>query len=280
MNKFNRNNIARFSFSEAVSERIAYLKIIKVQAGKQLQKAPKGKISVVRQGQNGRFKYYNRENSSDKYGKYLNKSDMQLCQNLAQKKYNEMILAAIEDEIAQLERIVSICHKDSVIDTYSELNPGLSRMVSPYNIDDRTLERIWLEQPYESLGFNEADESEFYSDRGERMRSKSEVLIANALLRKGIAYKYECPLELSNGKRRYPDFTILCTRMRKIYYWEHLGKIGDADYAENNLKKMCEYMKNGLVLGGNLIMTCESASIPLGTREINQVIDSVFGNKI
>ena len=38
-----------------------------------------------------------------------------------------------------------------------------------------------------------------------------------------IPYKYECPLQLSNGMIIYPDFTVLDVKRRKVWYWEHRG---------------------------------------------------------
>lgn len=37
------------------------------------------------------------------------------------------------------------------------------------------------------------------TDKGERVKSKSELTIANALYRSKIPYKYECPIILHNG---------------------------------------------------------------------------------
>ena len=46
--------------------------------------------------------------------------------------------------------------------------------------------------------------------RGDLVRSKSEVIIANELLAQGVdRYEYEAALTLPNGQTRYPDFTIV-----------------------------------------------------------------------
>ena len=46
------------------------------------------------------------------------------------------------------------------------------------------------------------------TERGELVRSKSELLIANKLHSMGIEYGYEQPLNIGEGRFRYPDFTI------------------------------------------------------------------------
>jgi hypothetical protein len=46
------------------------------------------------------------------------------------------------------------------------------------------------------------------TDRGEMVRSKSELLIANKLHERRIDYVYEQPLSVSQSRTRVPDFTI------------------------------------------------------------------------
>ena len=146
----------------------------------------------------------------------------------------------------------------------------------PINVDDKSFAEIWMSESYDGMKFEEQDITQYFSQRGERMRSKSEVLIANSLLNNGIPYKYEYPLQLSNGKIRYPDFTVLNLKARKITYWEHLGKMGDIDYISYTLKKLEEYRKDGIVLGDNLVITMESGSVPLSTKDIDKIIECVF----
>ena len=96
----------------------------------------------------------------------------------------------------------------------------------------------------------------------EKVRSKSEALIADRLFNAGIPYRYEQRLEfdsdvpgLEDMHAYYPDFTILDKRTRKIIYWEHLGKLGDPSYCRDNLTKLHDYMRHGIIQGKNLILT-------------------------
>lgn len=47
------------------------------------------------------------------------------------------------------------------------------------------------------------------TERGELVRSKSELVIADKLHARSVDYAYEQPLTLSNGRTKYPDFTIV-----------------------------------------------------------------------
>ena len=126
--------------------------------------------------------------------------------------------------------------------------------------------------------FAEDDETEFYTDNGERVRSKSEVLIANAMKKHGIPYKYECPIVLKGIGKIHPDFTALNIRRRKIYYWEHLGKMDDPDYARKNTFRLNMYEKNGLFHGDSLITTRETSTLPLDTKLLDRMIDHYLLN--
>ncbi|MCW1938930.1 hypothetical protein OMD49_00765 [Bacillus anthracis] len=71
------------------------------------------------------------------------------------------------------------------------------------------------------LGVNKWDLNKIYvTQKGERVRSKSEVIIANMLFASGIEYEYEKEIITSNGKKICPDFTLY--KNDRIYYLEHV----------------------------------------------------------
>ena len=70
------------------------------------------------------------------------------------------------------------------------------------------------------------DDTEFYSNNGVRVRSKSELIIANLLEQYDVPYKYEMPLSLDENGIVRPDFIALNVRLRSEYVWEHLGMSG------------------------------------------------------
>ena len=67
------------------------------------------------------------------------------------------------------------------------------------------------------------------TSNGIAVRSKSELLIAEALLSAGVSFEYEKPLSLG-GITRYPDFTIEDDVSGRTLYWEHLGMLDRPDY--------------------------------------------------
>jgi len=74
------------------------------------------------------------------------------------------------------------------------------------------------------------------TSKGLAVRSKSELIIAEALASVGIAFEYEKPLCLG-GSTRYPDFTIDDEISGRTVFWEHLGLIEREDYRRGWEKK-------------------------------------------
>ena len=113
---------------------------------------------------------------------------------------------------------------------------------------------------------------QIFTYQGERVRSKSEKIIADALYRKQVAYKYECPLIINGLGKVYPDFTILNVQQRKEIYWEHFGMMDNTAYCEKAVYKINCYQKAGFYIGEQLILTFETAKNPLDTELVEHLI--------
>ncbi len=61
------------------------------------------------------------------------------------------------------------------------------------------------------------------------VRSKSEVIVADALHELKLPYRYEAPLAFPGELPRHPDFTIARPGKPPVY-WEHLGRLDLAGY--------------------------------------------------
>ena len=96
-----------------------------------------------------------------------------------------------------------------------------------------------------------------------RVRSKSEVIIANMLSERGIYFEYETPLYASDGSMYLPDFTV--TFRGEKYYWEHLGLLDRPDYAAHWRKKEEWYNKH---FPGKLLTTSEGHDLSIEAKRI------------
>ena len=104
---------------------------------------------------------------------------------------------------------------------------------------------------------------------GKMVRSKSEVLIADSLYDAKLEFKSEAALGLIN-RTVYPDFEILHPKTHKLIWWEHLGLVSDQEYVCENIEKIIEYGRAGIIPGKNLIITYETKEKPLTHEVINQ----------
>ena len=100
-------------------------------------------------------------------------------------------------------------------------------------------------------------------------------MIADRLFFRGVPYKYECPIKVGD-KIFHPDFTILRISDRKEIYYEHLGKMGDEDYAQTAVLRINKYVMNGFAVGDRLFTTMESYKAPLDLRVLDKMIESSF----
>jgi hypothetical protein len=120
------------------------------------------------------------------------------------------------------------------------------------------------------------------SSRGEFMRSKSEVIIANVLHAKGVNYVYEQPLVGSDGKTRYPDFTIEDADSGDTYYWEHCGMLQQEAYRKRWEHKLNWYRAQDILPreegGGNqgtLIITEDDPQGGIDSQHIYAIVQQL-----
>lgn len=121
------------------------------------------------------------------------------------------------------------------------------------------------------------------TERGDLVRSKSELTIADKLHTRRIEYAYEQPLILGEGRVRYPDFTITDSSRGVTFYWEHLGLLDDPGYRARWERKRDEYRKAGIIgwdegggEAGALIITRDDPGGALDSGRIAKLIEDVF----
>lgn len=230
-----------------------------------LKTAPEGKLRIVRNGKTRQ--YFLRSKSSDKIGIYLKRAQDSLAAALAQKDYNCRLVDELQAEVRTLSIFLNDYHPEHVDEIFRSLHFSRKPLVFPARLLDNDFVNCWKSVAYEKKEFEE-NMPEFYTANGERVRSKSEILIADTLRRYNIPYKYEYPILLDGLGTVYPDFICLNVRKHKQYVWEHFGMMSVSDYADCAVNRMEKYILAGYYPGENSIMTFETASHPLNTRII------------
>ena len=231
----------------------------------------------VTSSKKGTPQYYHIVDKGDTSGKYLSmKKDMAMIRSLAQKDYNKAILPKLKEQVAILDNGIFSCQSMKPTNIYSNLHPFRKKLLLPNAYDDVSYALVWEKVAYQAKPFKE-DSTEIYSERGERVRSKSEKMIADKLLMMGIPYRYEYPLKLNGFGTVYPDFTILDVSTNEIIYWEHFGRMDDLDYANKTIRKINQYARNGYSIGDKLLVTFETRQTLIYMRDVEKMLIQRLG---
>ncbi|MBR6537384.1 MAG: hypothetical protein IKT67_09315 [Lachnospiraceae bacterium] len=270
-----------------LEEELMQLKKIVENARKRLETAPLGRLRITRK-QYG-VEYYYKEHETNRKaereageesnhngnGRYMRKSELNLVKRLAQRDYDKLVVKRAEERIRAIECFREVYDKTCLKNLYRETNSYRKELITPVVISDEEFVKQWQAVEYKGKTFEE-DENIILTERGERVRSKSEKIIADKLYSLGIPYRYEYPLMLAGGVKVYPDFTILRMPMREEVYLEHFGMMDDPEYADTALYKLGTYEKNGIYLGVNLFLTYETGKKALNTKGLDGLVRKLF----
>lgn len=244
-----------------------------------LKGAPEG--GLTHQKKNGNVYYYHqtKKTGSREWKKtYIKKKERKLAAQLAQKEYLNDVKREVKEQIHALMQFISIYDEAALEQIYDDLPNERKELITPIVHSVKEKLKEWNEETYEP--YTAYSEYKIYeTDRGEMVRSKSEVIIANLLYqyRKHLDYKYERPLVLRDktGKEItiHPDFTIINKHTGKIYYYEHVGKLDEARYATDFVKKMELYTINNIMQGEELLITYEAAGAPLSVSNVRKNVE-------
>lgn len=252
-----------------LEERKTRLLQLKKEKTKALKSVPEGFLRVCRHGE--KTQYYHRKNPKDFNGVYIKEKDRKLARKLAQKDYDERVLKSAETELKAIEKYLSCVPAIPAEQIYENLHQGRQQLIRPVVESTQQYIQNWESVVYQGKTFD-IPAPEIYTEKGERVRSKSEVIIADSLYKEGIPYRYEYPLHLKGWGMVYPDFTLLHVGDRKEIYWEHFGMMDDPEYAEKAIEKIALYEQNGIFPGENLILTYETKKNPINRKVVQMLI--------
>ena len=260
-------------FKKSLEERSQFLANLEEEMMKRLKTAPKGTLRISRHRNTDQ--YYYREKRTDQRGKYIRKENQELAVRLAQKGYEEDLLKRAHQEHNAIDAFLKHFPGNGPERLYGELTDSRKMLVTPVLETDEMFVKRWKDCRYEGKEFPK-DFPELLTEKGERVRSKSEMIIANMLEGAHIPYRYEYPIRLKGMGKIYPDFTVLSLRLRREIYWEHLGMMDDPEYAEKAIRKITAYHMNNIYPGERLILTMETKTTPINVRQLKRIIAHYF----
>lgn len=253
---------------ETLLEERKKLSLFLREAEKRLEKAPEGKIRIVKHGKG--YQFYLRRHGRERSGTYMRASEREKAYSLIQKDYDLSIVKLAKEQKMIIDRFLKKYDPNKLKSLHASLNEVRKMHLHAFELSDDDYIQQWQSYEYVPKMIME-DTPRHFTSNGERVRSKSEVMIADSLKQVGIPYRYECPLEFRN-MTIHPDFTILRVSDRTELYWEHLGMMDDPDYCYKALLRIRQYEDHGIYPGINLILTMETAQIPINVAVIRNMI--------
>ncbi|MGN0423937.1 MAG: hypothetical protein ACI4FY_01350 [Acetatifactor sp.] len=240
-----------------------------------LKKAPRGCLFL--REKRGYLECYIRDGSKDCHtkGKYVRKKEMPLARKIVQRDYDETVLRRAEMRMKAIDTFLEKYAANDVKSVYEHTHPLRKKLLDHAFLTDDEYAFQWQSETYSGKAFFRED-AEIVTERGERVRSKSEKIIADKLYRLGIPYRYECPLLLDGELIIYPDFTILKKYTREVVYLEHFGRMDDPEYAEKTWRKLDTYSRNEIYPGIRLFFTYETSKKPLNTMTLDGFLRQLF----
>ncbi len=248
---------------------IEKLSNIIVSAESEISKMPKGTVQI-RKHKKG-YQFYLGSGHATGNGIYIPAKERQKAHALVQRRYLEQVLCVAKAQLRIIEQFIAVYDPKSLQKVYLKASPVRQGIIDPVDLPDDYYAEEWQRIEYEHKSFSE-DMPEHYTQKNERVRSKSEVMIANALNSAGIPYRYEYPVNIG-GRILHPDFMILRVSDRKELFWEHLGMMDDPDYLNRAIIRIREFEAAGIHIGDDLILTMETVRVPLNQAVINRTIN-------
>lgn len=206
---------------------------------------------------------------------YLKKKDMQTAKEIAQRDYDIKLLKNAKTRLQAIEIFLKKYKETCIKSIFQKMHPKRRELIDKIIISDEEYVKRWCEVAYKGKEFQDFD-NVIVTEKGERVRSKSEKIIADKLNILGIPYRYEYPVLLDGNIKLYPDFTILKMPERKEVYLEHFGMLDDINYMNTTILKLNTYEKNGIFLGVHLFFTYETSKKALNIRALDKMLKELF----
>jgi hypothetical protein len=261
------NNI---TMMEAEKKRLE-AQLAKEMADYSLSNYPDGRLKIKKDGKYRKLFWVNDKNGG--IGRtYIKKADIKVAQQLALKAYKESTIWTLKKQLQATNAYLRYYPQKSPDDLF-RFSEEFRRLLQPM-IPIRQDYKEWMEYKYER-STEHPERLIFPTMKGEKVRSKSEAMIADELYRRGIPYRYECRVDIG-GHTIYPDFSIMDAASGQLILWEHFGMMDDPKYVSKYLWKIRNYVLNGYIPQINLITTYETEARPLTLSGVVKVIEQFF----
>ena len=118
MTPIEKEYLSENTLRQNLAKRIGELEFILSDKSKALKTAPEGTLRIAKS--NATVQYYHRANTKDKTGKYILSKNRQLAKSLAQKEYDQSVMACVQSELILLNLMKKCTQKNTLQKQYLE----------------------------------------------------------------------------------------------------------------------------------------------------------------
>ena len=190
------------TIKQLIMNKLNKMEFYAIKARESLEDAPLGSLGISYS--KGKEQFYHRTERDQHKGKYIEKGNKKLVMELAQKHYDQIVVRTAETNIKNLKRILKLLPEKELEMIYDELSQDRKALVIPHIIPDEQYIEQWLNVKYTGKEFAQ-NTPMLITERGERVRSKTEKIIADKLFAMGIPYRYEYPVKIKGYGIVYPS---------------------------------------------------------------------------
>ena len=235
---------------------------------KRLKTLPEGKLSVSRK--KGK-KYYCKHKDGKRT--YLGKEDLKEIQDLQLRKLLDEMTSRIKDNEILIGDFIKRYKEPSPYAVEADL--GLAYQNETFDslsLNGNKNSKDWGNLPYRRNNAYPERRTQ-KTLKGDFVRSKSEVIIANTYFTKEIQYRCEELIKVGD-KIFAPDFSILVPRLNKIKYHEHFGMMHDKQYRDKALQKISTYIEAGYRPYEDIIFTFDDLDGNINAQVLDSLINT------
>lgn len=239
----------------------------------ELKKLPDGYINPIEV--KNHMEYVHIIRTMDPHKPYIRKGitkNEQLVRSLLRKRYLERSIKLLTEDIKRIEVLLKDRIEPTSQNVIGSLKPIYHKIPTDHFLPDSRTAKDWADRSYRQNTKN-IEEKKQITSKGLKVRSKSELLIAEKLYEYKIPFRYDAIID-DIFYTFSPDFTFLING--KLIYWEHCGMMGSAGYRSYNEWKLEKYKEMGIVPWNNFIITYDIDDGVIDMR----VIEAEIRNKL
>ncbi len=236
-------------------------------------KMPAGRLTSKRV--KGRTYYYCVDEKTRK-ATYIPKLNVKLILQLKQKRWLEECIKVLKENLHVQSKVLKKYNNYDGQSIQNRLSKSYSdAMLEEYEKKYLIDLDVWSREEYRKNPYHE-EHLRYETSFGLRVRSKSELLIAELLCKYGIPFRYDAAVRVrgNDGKWKtyYADFIIMLPTGEQIL-WEHMGLLGKEDYRRHAFEKLTDYFHHGYFVPNNLIITMDGPTGELDVAAIKRIIE-------